>query len=587
MSAKLSLLHKFSLICLLMLILLGIALNLSIHHLMEQNLITHAKEMTTAVVRGEALKELNPIELRTPLNGDAYEKFSAKIDRLNLGDNIVRLKIWSPEFKIIWADMPEMVGRSYPDNHGVDEALSHGGEVVEMTWKGHERNESEHELETVNHKMRLLELYVPITYPGSRKIDFIFEVYRNMDPLYVEFVRQQRVVWCIIFSSFALLFIALFSLVYRATRKIERQRIGILESEARYRNLIGSAQDGILALNRQGRIVLCNLAAQRMFGFLAEEMIAKALTDLVPEANRDATTTALEKLFSQGGSRAGDVLNWHGLRQSGEQFPLALTFAVSGENGTQIITAILRDETERQLMQAKALEAEKLSSISVIASSIGHEINNAISGLYGYGQMLHGRSGDPVFVAKCATTMISQAERLRLHANNLLTIGKPQVPRFGLISLNELIEQVTDLLETSGIFKRLQLETDLSAELPNITGDPHQLEQLIRNLQINAVHAMDGKGTLTLRSARDADGRVCFEVEDTGTGIPDEQLKKVFEPFFTTKEEGQGTGLGLYIVHQIVEQHGGELIVSSQVGSGTRFRIIFPISFNKISRLAV
>ncbi len=586
MIRKFSLLQKFSLICLLMLILLGIMLNLAINFLMEKNLIKHAEEMTSAVIRGEVIKELHPDELRTPLQGDAYHAFAAKISRLSLGHNIERIKVWSPDYQVIWADMPEMVGRRYADNHGIEEVLSRGGEVVEMTWKGHERTESEHELESDNHGKRLLELYVPITFPGSPGIDIIFEVYRNMDPLYAEFNHQQRIVWCIIFSSFGLLYLALFSLVFRATRKIERQRIGLLESEAKYRNLIGSAQDGILAVDQQGRIVLCNSAAQRIFGYLAEDMIEMPLGQLMPEEKQPQTKSALQDFFAQGGSRDGELLNWQGRRANGESFPLALTFAVSGDADARIVTAILRDETERQVMQEKALEAEKLSGISVIASSIGHEINNAISGLYGYGQLLHGRSGDAAFVDKCAATMLRQAEQLRLHANNLLGIGnKPQPPKFGPLDLNQVFAQVTDLLQMSGVTKYLTLVQDFSTDLPLIAGDPHQLEQLMRNLQINAVHAMGRKGTLTLRSALAEDGRVFFDIEDTGTGISSEQLEKVFEPFFTTKDAGKGTGLGLYIVRQIVEQHGGELQVDSKVGIGTRFRILFPVSFSRVGGL--
>jgi PAS domain S-box-containing protein len=578
---NLSLLQKFSLICLVALILLGILLNLSIHHLMERNLIHHAEEMTTAVVINEVTRELTAAELQAPKAGAEYRAFSEKIKQLSLGPNIERIKIWNRQSEVLWADMPEMVGERYADNHGIEEVLSSGREVVELTWKGHEREESEHELEGENQTKKLLELYVPITFPGSDRIDIIFEVYRNLDPLYVEFDRQQRIVWCIIFSSFSLLFFALFTLVFRAARRIEKQREVIFSSEAKFRNLIQSAQDGILALNSEGKIVLCNRSVERIFGIPVEDLAGEKLVHLMADESREQCQQVIERYFLGQPVDAEKIYTWQGRRSNGSLFPLELTLAITRSRKAQLVTAILRDETERQLMRQKALEAEKQAGVTLIAGSIGHEINNAISGLFGYGQLLKGRSQDADFVAKCATTMINQAEQLRLHANNLLTLGKPQTPDFGPLDLNQLLESVTELLSISGLLKHIEITKHLDSGVPLIAADSHQLEQVVRNLEINAAHAMGGRGELVVRSGCTDDEQVFFEIEDRGPGIPEDQLQQVLEPFFTTKAEGEGTGLGLYIVRQVVEQHGGEMQIDSNVGAGTRFRICLPIPFRK------
>lgn len=576
---KLSLLQKFSFICLVTLVLLGVMLNLSINYLMEKNLIRHAEEMTAAVVVNEVLHELQPEELLTPKLGASYAPFSAKVEHLSLGPNIVRLKIWSRDSVVIWADMAEMVGRQYADNHSIAEVLAAGEKLVELSWLGYEREEREDELEQENKSKRLIELYVPITFPGSEQIDVVFEVYRNLDPLYADFEQQQKIVWCLILSSFTLLFLALFTLVYRAARKIEKQHAAILNSEAKFRNLIQSAQDGILAVNRNGQIVLCNRSVERVFGYPVEELVQKELVELIADDSREQCRTIIKQLFQDQQVNRDHSYSWRGRRKSGTLFPLELTVAASGNNGSRLVTVIFRDVTELQVMRKKALEAEKQAGVTLIAGSIGHEINNAIAGLFGYGQLLKGRSGDAAFVGKCATTMISQAERLQQHANNLLTLSKPQKQNFGPLDLNQLIEAVTDLLSTSGLLKHITIEKELEFELPLIAGDGHQLEQLVRNLEINAAHAMNGSGKLVLRSGYTEADQVYFEVEDFGPGIPPEQLEQIFEPFFTTKSEGQGTGLGLYIVRQAVEQHGGEMQVESKVGVGTKFRICIPIPF--------
>lgn len=579
MFKRLSLLQKFSLICLAVLILLGVLLNLSINYLLEKNLIRHAEETTAAVVTNEVLNELQFAELLAPKQGDSYAPFSTKIQHLSLGPNIVRLKIWDRDSVILWADMPELVGRQYLDNHAVTDVLASGEKLVELSWKGHEREESEDELESENKSKRLLELYVPISFPGSNRVDVVFEVYRDLDPLYVDFKQQQQIVWCILFSSFSLLFLALFTLVYRATCKIDKQHEMILNSEAKFRNLIQSAQDGILAVNRNGEIVLCNRSVERIFGYPVEDLVQKKLADLIADESRQHCQTTIRRLFQQPPSQRDNSYSWQGRRSSGALFPLELTAAVSGKNGSQLVTAIFRDVTELRVMRQKALEAEKQAGVTLIAGSIGHEINNAITGLFGYGQLLKGRSADAAFVEKCATTMISQAEQLRQHANNLLTLSKPQTPKIGPLDLNQLIEAVTDLLATSGLLKHMDIDKQLDAALPLIAGDSHQLEQLVRNLEINAAHAMEGRGALVLRSGFADEGQVYFEVEDFGPGIPQAQLEQIFEPFFTTKAEGKGTGLGLYIASQVVAQHGGEMIVDSTVGRGTRFRVCLPVPF--------
>lgn len=585
MLQKLNLLQKFSLICLVVLVLLGIMLNLAINHLLEENLIRHAEEMTTAVVTQEVLRELQAEELLEPKLGKSYLPFSARIKQLSLGPNLVRLKIWNRDRVVIWADLPEMVGRRYADNHGVADVLATGEKVVELTWKGHEREESEHELEDENSKKKLLELYVPITFPGSNQIDVVFEVYRNLDPLYVEFDRQQRIVWCIVISSFTFLFLALFTLVWRAARKIEKQHEAILGSDAKFRNLIQSAQDGILAVDREGQIVLCNRSVERIFGYPVSALAGKQLVQLMAAESHQQCQAVINGAFQECKANDERVYAWQGRRANGDLFPLELTVAASGKNGSQMVTAILRDESERQLMRRKALDAEKQAGVTLIASSIGHEINNAITGLFGYGQLLKGRAADAAFVAKCATTMISQADQLKLHANNLLTLGKPQQPNIGPLDLNQLLEAVTELLSTSGLLKHVSISKELDSSLPLIAGDSHQLEQLIRNLEINAAHALQGRGELTLRSGYLETEQVFFEIEDNGPGIPAEQLEQVFEPFFTTKAEGQGTGLGLYIVRQVVEQHGGRLLIDSVVGTGTKFRICLPIPFRQSGQL--
>ncbi|MHB8765146.1 MAG: two-component system sensor histidine kinase NtrB, partial [Deferrisomatales bacterium] len=170
-----------------------------------------------------------------------------------------------------------------------------------------------------------------------------------------------------------------------------------------------------------------------------------------------------------------------------------------------------------------------------------------------------------------------QCDRLRAHAQNLLELGKPQRPKLERLDLPAFLDRVTGLLVESGVLKQLRIVRSYAEGLPPIIGDDALLEQVVRNLEINAAHAMEGGGTLTLRAWAAEGGReVAFAVADTGHGIPDDLLAQVLEPFFSTKGEGRGTGLGLYISGHIVEAHGGRLDLRSRVGEGTMVTVFLP-----------
>ena len=150
-------------------------------------------------------------------------------------------------------------------------------------------------------------------------------------------------------------------------------------------------------------------------------------------------------------------------------------------------------------------------------------------------------------------------------------------PKKALINLNKVVEEGLYLFESRCMKEGIELVRDLSPDLPEVHADPSQLNQVLVNLVINAVQAMPSGGRLTLRTLHDKD-HISLIVEDTGTGMDGEVLKKIYTPFFTTKDVGQGTGLGLPVVHGIVTSHGGSINVESNVNQGTRFEIQLPLT---------
>ncbi len=229
--------------------------------------------------------------------------------------------------------------------------------------------------------------------------------------------------------------------------------------------------------------------------------------------------------------------------------------------------------------QAQLVQAAKMSALGQLVSGVAHELNNPLSVIIGYGQLLLSRQV-PAPLERPVELMVSQADRMAKIVRNLLFFSRQRAPERLPVSLNEIIEQTLSLrlnhLQLSGI----EVERRFAAKLPPISGDPHQLEQVFLNLLLNAEQAIREGGSghrIVLRTRVAEAGRaVEAQVVDDGPGIPADTLPHIFEPFFTTKTLGSGTGLGLSVSYGIVQEHGGRLTVESRPGE-TTFTLALPV----------
>jgi signal transduction histidine kinase len=273
----------------------------------------------------------------------------------------------------------------------------------------------------------------------------------------------------------------------------------------------------------------------------------------------------------------GKTVEVEGLRQNGERFPMELSLSGCGTGRARTVTGIVRDISERKELQRQLVLAERQASAALVAGSIGHELNNALTPLLGYADLLAEAPGDSGLASKCGEVFSRQCQRLALHAQNLLELGKPRMPVMQRMAVQALLDRVTEMLVVSGVLKRYRLVKNYGEGLPPVVADESLLEQVVRNLLINAAHSMGEGGCLTVETAVAVDGPyVEFCVADTGHGIPKDKTEEIFRPFFTTKEEGKGTGLGLYICKQIVDEHRGYILVESEPGVGTKMSVGLP-----------
>jgi len=231
--------------------------------------------------------------------------------------------------------------------------------------------------------------------------------------------------------------------------------------------------------------------------------------------------------------------------------------------------------------QEQLVQAEKLSSLGQMAASIAHEINNPLSGVLLYAQLLSKRINEDSITKMEVVNYLSkmQVELVRSTrlVRNLLDFARQSPPMLSDVELNEVIEEAFDLVAHLIELQHIKVVKELDRSLPRLVGDFNQLRQVCANLVLNAVQAMPEGGTLTLHTSTSSDGQIKLAVQDTGHGISPENMGKLFTPFFTTKEKGKGVGLGLAVSHGIIQRHNGRIDVQSKVGEGTTFTVYLPV----------
>ena len=267
-----------------------------------------------------------------------------------------------------------------------------------------------------------------------------------------------------------------------------------------------------------------------------------------------------------------------------------LLTAVADGIGTFIENATLREaerlhveQLETTLDQLRAaqqqlVQSEKLAAVGTLIAGVAHELNNPLSNILGRVQLLQRAISDDA-VGHGLQTVRDECDRAIRIVRNLLLFTREHKPETTLVSVNDTLDEVLELRAYELRVSNIELRKDFQADLPEISADPHQLQQVFLNLVINAEQAMTAahdRGVLSIRTQRVRDV-LYVTVADDGPGIPNELVSKIFDPFFTTKEVGAGTGLGLSVCYGIVKEHGGELHVKSEEGKGTTFTIELPL----------
>ena len=362
----------------------------------------------------------------------------------------------------------------------------------------------------------------------------------------------------------------------------------VQDSYERFFAVTQSASDAIVSTDAAGAIIFWNRSAASIFGYAEEEIMGRPFVDMLDPASHRAYAATLTQVRRATQASSDGTMEARGVRKDGASFPMELSLSTWVAGETLNFTAIVRDISERKRAEAalhdreiELRQAQKMEAIGRLAGGVAHDFNNLLTAIQGYGEMvLESLGTGDAEAARRADVMqiLKAAESAGSLTRQLLAFSRKQVLAPRVVSLDDIVAGTQNMLRRL-IGEDIELVVRPSAERWCVKADPGQLEQVVMNLALNARDAMDGGGriVMAIENVRSAGAEaVVLSVTDTGCGMDDATLSRIFEPFFTTKPEGQGTGLGLAMVHGIVKQSGGSISVQSASGRGTTFRVSIP-----------
>jgi PAS domain S-box-containing protein len=366
-------------------------------------------------------------------------------------------------------------------------------------------------------------------------------------------------------------------LVFRDITESKRAKEGLLRAAEEWRATFDSITDLVSIHSKDFQLTRVNKAFADACNMKPKELIGKHCYEVMHGTNEPIPLCPLKKTILTKKPATADYFE----PRLGVHLEVTTSPIFNNEGHVATAVHVARDITERKQMEARLMVTDRLASVGELASGIAHELNNPLTSVIGFSQLLL-EQDMPEGIKEDIETVHREAQRAAEVVKNLLTFARKHPLTKQPVNINEVIENTLKLRAYEQKVNNIRVNTRLAPDLPEVMADNFQLQQVFLNIIINAEHFMieaHNRGTLTITTKRSGD-MVTTSFADDGPGIPQENLGHLFDPFFTTKEVGQGTGLGLSICHGIISGHGGRIYAKSEPGKGATFVVELPIAGN-------
>jgi two-component system, NtrC family, sensor kinase len=369
------------------------------------------------------------------------------------------------------------------------------------------------------------------------------------------------------------------TLAHQASIALESARLfqRVSRSQREWETTFDAMQDCVSVHDTTGKVIRANVALARRLKTIPQKVIGRYCSEIYSPSDSDLSSCRHTRPLKSETLIVEEMT----LPEMGGAFQISVSPWYDKDKRLVGSIHVAKDVSNEKLLQQQLIQSEKLSAIGELIAGIAHELNNPLTGVMGYSQLLQLRKDLDDRAKENLLKINNLALRCQKIVQNLLSFARKQKPERTLSDINDILEKTFELRSYELQVNNIEIRRELDRNLPKTIADAQQLQQVFLNIVTNAEQAMleaHGKGRLTIRTLEDTpNARIIVELADDGPGIPEAHLTKIFDPFFTTKDVGKGTGLGLSLSYGMIKEHGGNIYARSRLGEGSTFVIDLPI----------
>lgn len=437
-------------------------------------------------------------------------------------------------------------------------------------------------------EIKKLIAYTPIHVEGKSKnvpiwsvavVAPVSEVEGAIHSVHVQQILLQAIVISIILFGGLFINFMILSWSNILEQEVKRKTFELKRSEQKYRSLVENAEDIIFTIDYDGNLLSINKYGANFFGKEEEEIIGKNIKDIIHWPNYEILLLMIQKVFDTKESK--QITHMINLGEREYWFNTNLRRLWDEQGNIYAVLGISRDITDRKKMEEHSYYTEKLASMGTLAAGVAHEINNPLTIILGFTDLLIEKTSENTQEYDMLKTIEKQALNAKRVVENLLSFARYKEHKEEKIKINDNIENVLAVMNNTLLINKIDVVKNLGDDLMVVKGDAGELQQVFFNIINNAIYAMQGGGTLTVSTKNDGEW-VEVRISDTGCGIKKEHRHRIFDPLFTTKEVGKGTGLGLSVSYGIIKKHNGIITFETKTKDesekpGTTFIVRLPV----------